>query len=39
MVSQTNIGTVLKATLGKVQSDGAQRIIMGFPESTDAVLN
>ena len=39
IVSQTNIGTVSKATLGKLLSDGVERIIMGFSERIDTILN
>ena len=40
IVSQTNIGTVSKATLGKLLTDGpVERIIMGFSERIDTILN
>ena len=35
IVCQTNIGTVLKATLSKFPIDG---VIMGFSERTDTIL-
>ena len=34
-VNQTSVGTVLKATLGKLWGDGVELIIMGFPERVD----
>ena len=39
IISQTNIGTVSKATLGKLLRDRVVRIIMGFSECTDTILN
>ena len=36
--SQTNIGTVSKATLGKFLKDGVERN-KGFSERTDTILN
>ena len=39
IVSQTNTGTVSKATLGKLLRDGVERIIMGFSERTGTILN
>ena len=39
IVNQTNIGTVLKATLGKLQRDGVERIIYSFFERIDTILN
>ena len=38
IVSHTNIGTVSKATLGKLQRDGVERI-WAFPERIDTILN
>ena len=38
-VNQTNIGTVSKATLGKLLRDGVESIIMGFSERIDIILN
>ena len=38
-VRQTNTGTVSKTTLGKLLRDGVERIIMGFSERTDTILN
>ena len=38
--NQKDIGTVSKATLkGKLLRDGMERIIMGFSERTDTILN
>ena len=39
IVNQTNIGTVSKATLGKLLRDGVECIIMGFSERIDIILN
>ena len=39
IVSQTAIGTVSKATLGTLLTDGAVRIIMGFSERIYNILN
>ena len=39
IVNQTNIGTVSKTTLGKLLGDGVERIIMGFSERIDTILN
>ena len=39
IVNQTNIGTVSEATLGKLLRDGVERIIMGFSERIDTILN
>ena len=39
IVNQTNTGTVSKATLGKRLRDGVERIIMGFSERLDTILN
>ena len=39
IVSQTNIETVSKAMLGKLLRDGMERIIMGFSERIDTILN
>ena len=39
IVSQTKIGTVSMATLGKLLRDGEERIIMGFSECIDTILN
>ena len=39
IVSQTNTGTVSKATLGKLLRDGVESIIMGFSERVDILLN
>ena len=39
IVNQTNIGTVSKTTLGKLLRDGVERIIMGFSERRDTILN
>ena len=39
IINQTNIGTVSKATLGKLLRDGMERIIMGFSERVDTILN
>ena len=39
IVNQTNIGTVSKATLGKLLRDKVERIIMGFSERIDTILN
>ena len=36
---EINIGTVLKATLGKLLKDPVECIIMGFSERTDTALN
>ena len=38
IVSQTNIGTVSNAALGKLPRDGVERIIMGFSERIDTIL-
>ena len=38
IVNQTNTGTVSKATLGKLLSDGLERC-MGFSERMDTILN
>ena len=38
IVNHTNIGTVSKATLGKLQRDGVERI-WAFPERIDTILN
>ena len=38
-VSQTNIGTVSKATLGKLPRDRLECIIMGFSERISNILN
>ena len=37
LVNQTSIGTVSKATLGKLLRDGVERILMGFPERIDTI--
>ena len=37
--NQTNIGTVLKATLGKLLRDGVEHIFMGFSERIFTMLN
>ena len=39
IVSQTNIGTVSWAPLRKVLRDAVERIIMGFSERIDTILN
>ena len=39
IVSQTNIGTVSKATLGKLLRDGVGKAHMGFSERIDTILN
>ena len=39
IVNQTNIGTVLKATLGKLLRDGVDRITDSFFERIDTILN
>ena len=39
IVSQTNIGTVSKVTLGKRLREGEERIIIGFFERIDTILN
>ena len=39
VVNQTNIGTVSKATLGKLLRDGVERTIMGFSGRIDTILN
>jgi len=39
IVSQTNIGSVSKATLRKLLRDVVERIIMGFSERLDTILN
>ena len=39
IVSQTNIVTVSKATLGNLLRDGVERIIMVFSERIDTILN
>ena len=39
IVNQTNIGTVSKATVEKLLRDRIERIIMGFSERIDTVLN
>ena len=41
IVNQTNIGTVSKskATLGKLLTDGEERIIMGISERIDTILS
>ena len=39
IVNQTNIGTVPKATLGKLLRDGVECIFMGFSEHIDTILN
>ena len=39
IVNQTNIGTVLKATLGKYLRDGVDRMIIYVSEHTDTSLN
>ena len=38
-VSLTNIGTVSKATLGKLLRDKMERMIMGFSERINNILN
>ena len=38
IVSLTNIGTVSKASLGKLPRDGVESIIMGFPERIEFML-
>ena len=39
IINQTNIGTVLNATLGKLLRDGVERIIMGFSKRINTILN
>ena len=39
IVTQTNVGTVSKATLGKLLRDKVKRIIMGSSERMDSILN
>ena len=39
IVSQTKIETVSNATLGKRLKDEMERIIMGFSERIDTILN
>ena len=39
IVSQTNIGTVSKATLAKLLRDGVERTNMSFSECIDTILN
>ena len=40
IVNQTNTGTVSKpATLGKLPREAVERVILGFSQHTDAVLN
>ena len=39
IVSQTDIGSVSKATLGKLLRDGVERIILGFSERINSILN
>ena len=39
IVSQTNAGTVSKATLGKLLRDGVERTFMDFSEPADIILN
>ena len=39
IVSQTNIGTVSKASLRKLLRDEMEHIIMGFPERANTILN
>ena len=38
IVSQTNIRTISKATLGKLLRDGVKRITVGFSECIDIIL-
>ena len=39
IANQTNIGTVSRATLGRLLGDGVERIIMRFSERIDTILN